>query len=84
MMQSLGKSKLNVSRILGAGATGLLLVGVACGAAATATPVLTKAPQPPAAQPATPAPTTRLAATRTATPYRRPPLHPRRWSAQAR
>jgi len=45
-MQSLCKFKASVSRVLGGVATGLLLVGVACGAAATATPGLTGTPQP--------------------------------------
>ena len=39
-MQSLCKFKASVYRVLGSVATGLLLVGVACGAAATATPGL--------------------------------------------
>ena len=62
-MQSFGKFKLQVSQILGGVATGLLLVGVACGAAATATPRPTDTPGPPVAQGATPT----LAATPTPT-----------------
>ena len=69
MTQSLGKFKLKVASILGGVATGLCLAGVACGAAATATPPLTRPPTPGApvvaARPTptvTPAPTTAPAA----------------------
>ena len=58
-MPCLGKFKRKVSRILGGVATGLLLIGLACGAAATATPSL------PVAQVATPTPAVRPAATLT-------------------
>jgi ABC-type transport system substrate-binding protein len=43
-MQSFGTFKPKVALILGGVATGLLLLGMACGAAATATPPLTSAP----------------------------------------
>ena len=46
MTQSLDSFKPNVIRFVGRVAAGLLLVGVACGAAATATPPPTKATQP--------------------------------------
>ncbi len=54
-MQSLDKFKPSVIRFLSWVAAGLLLVGVACGAAATATPAPDKPAQPSAAQPAAPA-----------------------------
>ena len=64
-MRRLGKIELKVSQILAGVATGLLLVGVACGAAATATPASTNGRQPTAARPL---PSTALAATASATP----------------
>ena len=45
-MQSFGKFKPQVFQILAGVAAGLLLVGVACGAAATAKPSPTSAPTP--------------------------------------
>ena len=62
-MQSLGKFQLKVCRTFGWVATGLLLVAVACGAAATATPRPADTPSAPVAQGPTPA----LAATPTPT-----------------
>ena len=56
-MQSLGKFRLNVSRILGGVATGLMLVGVACGAAATAIPAPTASRAPGATAALLPTPT---------------------------
>ena len=67
MKQSLGKFNPKVSQMLVGVATGLLLAGVACGAAATATPQPTNTPSPPLAQVATPAPTARPVAAPTAT-----------------
>ncbi len=73
-MLSFGKFKPEVSQILSGVATGLLLVGVACGAAATATST------PPVVQVATPVPTARLAATpsptRAPTPIAAPAVNP--------
>ena len=66
-MQSLGKFKANVSQILGGVAAGLLLVEVACGAAATATPL------PPTAAPVTPSKAVGLA-TPTSVPTPTPAL----------
>ncbi len=53
-MQSLGKFKLYVSQILGGIIMVLMLAGLACGTAATATPAPTKATQPAATQPLAP------------------------------
>jgi peptide/nickel transport system substrate-binding protein len=72
-VKSLGKFKLKVSQIWGGVATGLLLIGVACGTPATATPAATEAPQPPPAQPAVPP---ALVATATATPVPAPVAAP--------
>ena len=69
-MQSFGKFKPIICRILVGVATGLLLVAVACGAAATATPRPADTPRPPVAQVATPAPT--LAAVATPVPKAAP------------
>ena len=73
-MQSLGKFKLNVSRILGGMATGLLLLGMACGAAATATPPPTSATTPGA--PVVPAGPTPTAAPAPTTAPAAPVVHP--------
>ncbi len=61
-MHNFGKFKLNLSRILGGLAVGLLLAGIACGAAATATPPPTRAPQVTAAPVSTTAPAATVAA----------------------
>jgi len=63
MIRRLNKFKLDVSRILGGLTMGLLLVGVACGAAATATPPPTSAPTSGTPVVIGPTPTAALAST---------------------
>ena len=76
-MHSLGKFRLNVSQTMVGVAAGLLLVGVACGAAATATPQATASPQPAAAAAVSgPTPTVVRAATPVPTAAAVPSLTP--------